>query len=61
MNTSREKVAVVGGLRIPFVKSFTSYLDASNQDMLTHVLSNLVRKYGLTGERLGDVAFGAVM
>lgn len=61
MNTSREKVAVIGGLRIPFVKSFTNYSEASNQDMLTHILAKLVQKYGLTGERLGDVAFGSVM
>jgi acetyl-CoA C-acetyltransferase len=61
VNTSREKVAVIGGLRIPFVKSFTSYSNSSNQDMLTHVLTKMVQKYGLTGERLGDVAFGSVM
>lgn len=61
MNTSREKVAVVGGLRIPFVKSFTGYSNSSNQDMLTHVLSKLVDKFNLKGERLGDVAFGSVM
>ena len=28
-------VAILGGARIPFARSYTAYVDASNQDMLT--------------------------
>ena len=55
------RVAIVGGLRIPFVKSFSHYLDCSNQEMLTVVLKELVNKFALNGKQLGDVALGAVM
>lgn len=56
-----EKVAIVGSQRVPFVKSFTHYLRTSNQDMLTACLQQLVARYKLSGERLGDVALGAIM
>jgi acetyl-CoA C-acetyltransferase len=55
------RVAVIGGRRIPFVRSHTLYERASNQDMMTAVLRGLAAAYGLEGERLGDVALGAVM
>jgi acetyl-CoA C-acetyltransferase len=54
-------VAVVGGARIPFARSNTAYVAASNQDMLTAALSALVDKFGLKGERVGEVAAGAVI
>lgn len=56
-----QRVAIIGGQRIPFVKSFKEYSRTSNQDMLTASLQALVKKYNLQGKRLGDVAFGAVM
>jgi acetyl-CoA C-acetyltransferase len=55
------RVAVVGGLRIPFCRAHTAYARCSNQDMMTAVLRALVGKYRLEGERLGDVALGAVI
>ncbi len=55
------RVAIVGGLRIPFARAYTAYAAASNQDMLTAVLRALVERYRLQGERLGDVAAGAVI
>src|SRR5580698_6481330 len=55
------RVAIVGGLRIPFARSYTAYAGASNQDMLTAVLRALVERFKLQGERLGDVAAGAVI
>ncbi|MBT7609174.1 MAG: acetyl-CoA C-acetyltransferase [Bacteriovoracaceae bacterium] len=55
------KVVIVGGVRIPFVKSFTKYKNVSNKDMLTHVLQALVKKYKLQGKRVDEVALGAVM
>ena len=55
------RVAIVGGLRIPFARAYTAYATASNQDMLTAVLRGLVERFKLQGERLGDVAAGAVI
>jgi acetyl-CoA C-acetyltransferase len=55
------KVAILGGTRIPFARSNTVYSHKSNQDMLTAALRGLVDKYQLHGERLGEVAAGAVL
>jgi acetyl-CoA C-acetyltransferase len=55
------RVAIIGGNRIPFVRSNTSYTDVSNQEMLTATLQGLVTRFNLRGERLGEVAAGAVI
>jgi len=60
MNTIR-RVAIIGGNRIPFVRSNTVYAHASNQEMLTAAMQGLVDRFNLHGERLGEVAAGAVM
>ncbi|MFM8864456.1 MAG: acetyl-CoA C-acetyltransferase [Limnohabitans sp.] len=59
-NTLR-RVAIVGGNRIPFARSNTAYLRASNLEMLATTLQGLVDRFNLHGQRLGDVAAGAVM
>ena len=59
-NTLR-RVAIVGGNRIPFARSNTAYAHVSNLDMLAVTLQGLVDRFGLHGQRLGDVAAGAVM
>jgi acetyl-CoA C-acetyltransferase len=61
MNAQTRKVAVVGANRIPFARSNSTYSHASNQDMLTAALDGLVDRYGLQGERIGEVAGGAVL
>ncbi|HEV8095995.1 MAG TPA: acetyl-CoA C-acetyltransferase [Burkholderiales bacterium] len=61
MSDTVRRVAIVGSVRIPFARSNTAYGDASNQDMLTAALSGLVDKFGLKGEKLGEVAAGAVI
>jgi acetyl-CoA C-acetyltransferase len=61
-STSRPaRAAVLGGNRIPFARANGRYARASNQDMLTTALEGLVARYGLAGERLGEVAAGAVI
>lgn len=55
------RVAVLGGNRIPFARSNSVYSKASNQDMLTAALDGLVTRFGLEGERLGEVVAGAVL
>lgn len=61
MQSSTRRVAVVGGNRIPFARSNTVYAHASNQDMLTAAIDGLVARFGLQGERLGEVVAGAVL
>jgi acetyl-CoA C-acetyltransferase len=60
---SREprRVAVLGGNRIPFARANGPYAMASNQDMLTAALDGLVARFGLAGERVGEVVAGAVL
>jgi acetyl-CoA C-acetyltransferase len=60
-NQQARRVAVIGGIRIPFCRAHTSYARCSNQDMMTAVLRALVARYSLAGERLGDVSLGAVI
>ena len=52
---------VLGGNRIPFARAGGPYVRASNQDMLTATIDGLVARYGLQGERIGEVAAGAVL
>ena len=61
MRNKNNRVAILGSLRIPFVKSFKEYTRTSNQEMLTATLQGLADKYDLGGKLLGDVSFGAVM
>lgn len=55
------RVAIIGGTRIPFCRSYTGYASKSNQDMMSAALIGLVEKYQLQGKQLGDVSLGAVI
>ena len=55
------RVAIVGGVRIPFCRSHTGYARETNQSMMTATLTALVDKYDLRRQTLGDVALGAVL
>jgi acetyl-CoA C-acetyltransferase len=55
------RVAIVGGVRIPFARLYTAYAKATNQDMLTAAFRAVVDRFKLQGQRLGDVAGGAVI
>lgn len=58
---SRRRIALIGGTRIPFARQNTQYVETSNLEMLTATLDALVVRFGLVGERLGEVAAGAVL
>lgn len=60
-NTQARRVAIVGYNRIPFARHNTAYADASNQEMMIAALNGLIDKYNLKGQRLGEVAGGAVI
>ncbi|MDQ0375003.1 acetyl-CoA C-acetyltransferase [Cellulomonas humilata] len=59
--TEVRRAYVLGGNRIPFARAGGPYVRASNQDMLTAAIDGLVARYGLQGERIGEVAAGAVL
>ncbi|WP_084103838.1 acetyl-CoA C-acetyltransferase [Demequina sp. NBRC 110056] len=52
---------VIGGNRTPFAKAGGPYAEASNHDLLTAALDGLIARFGLAGERIGEVAGGAVL
>jgi acetyl-CoA C-acetyltransferase len=56
-----QRVAIIGGNRLPFARSNTAYSTASNLEMLTATLQGLVDRFNLHGVRMGDVVGGAVM
>lgn len=58
--TARRAV-VIGGNRVPFARAHGAYANASNQDLLTAALDGLVARFGLQGERIGQVSAGAVI
>ena len=55
------QAAIVGGNRIPFARSNSTYAQASNQDMLTATLDGLVARFGLQDRQVGEVVAGAVL
>ncbi|GAA0307601.1 acetyl-CoA C-acetyltransferase [Kineococcus aurantiacus] len=55
------RAAIVGGNRTPFVRAGHRYAQVSAQDLLVAALDGLVARYGLAGERLGEVVAGAVL
>ncbi len=61
VGTSPRRVAIVGGVRIPFARGNGAYAHVGNQEMLTAVFRALVEKFGLRGQRVDEVAAGAVM
>jgi acetyl-CoA C-acetyltransferase len=61
VGSAARRVAIVGGVRIPFARSYSAYATASNQEMLTAVFRGVVERFKLQGVRLGDVAAGAVI
>lgn len=61
IQTTIRRVAILGGNRIPFARSNGAYAKATNMDMLTATLNGLVSRFGLQGQRLGEVVAGAVL
>ena len=61
LSSGQNRVAILGGNRIPFARSNGSYADVSNTDMLTAALDGLVERFNLQDEKIGEVVAGAVM
>lgn len=61
-----KKIAIIGGIRTPFARSFGAYMGVSNQELMTASLKALVEKFHLQDKMapkktIGEVAVGAVM
>jgi acetyl-CoA C-acetyltransferase len=56
-----KRVAIVGGIRIPFARAHGAYASVGNQEMLTAAFRGVVDRYKLQGVRLGDAIAGAVI
>src|SRR5689334_14405421 len=61
MNANARRVAVLGGIRIPFARQNGPYARASNQDMMTATLEALISRFSLQDETLGEVSAGGVL
>jgi len=55
------RAVVLGGNRTPFGRAGRALASASTKDLLTAALDGLVARFGLAGERLGEVSAGAVL
>jgi acetyl-CoA C-acetyltransferase len=61
MTEGIRRVAVIGGVRIPFCRSNTLYADLTNLEMQTTVLDGLADKYGLEEVHIDEAVGGAVV
>jgi acetyl-CoA C-acetyltransferase len=61
MVTFPRRIAIMGGVRIPFCRSNTLYADLSNLDMMTTALDGLIERFGLAGQHIDEATGGAVV
>jgi acetyl-CoA C-acetyltransferase len=61
MTRELRRVAVIGGVRIPFCRSNTLYADLSNLEMMAAALNGLVDRFGLKNQHVDEVVGGAVV
>ena len=61
MDITQRRVAVIGGVRVPFCRSNTAYAEVGNFGLSVKVLGALVERFGLHGVELGEVALGSVI
>jgi acetyl-CoA C-acetyltransferase len=61
VGSAARRVAIIGGVRIPFARGNGAYAQVGNQEMLSATLQGIVERYRLQGQRLDEVAAGAVM
>lgn len=58
--SSKRRVAIVGGVRLPFCRSNTFYFDQSNLDLLSATLEGIVQRFQLVDQQVDEVVAGAV-
>ena len=55
------RVAIVDGLRTPFVKSGTAFKDLTTLDLASAVVKELLQRSGVEGGQVDQVVYGAVI
>lgn len=55
------RVAIVGGSRVPFARSFGPYMGVNIQTMMAAAVEGVAKKYNLSGMTIGELAVGAVL
>lgn len=58
---SLREIAILGGRRTPFARSWTNYMGITEQDLMTAAVKAVVDQFGLQNETLGEVALGCVI
>lgn len=58
--TELQRIAVIGGSRIPFCRSNTLYAEQTNLDLLSASIDGVVQRFGLQGRQVDKVIAGAV-
>ncbi len=61
MRNLNRDVYILGGMRVPFTKSFAQYKEVSIEELMLAPLKALVEKNNLNGKKLGDVALGTLI
>ncbi len=56
-----ERIAVVDGVRTPFVKAGTAFRELSMQQLGAHVLKSLIARSGVKAAEVDEFIFGAVL
>ncbi len=54
-----QRVAILGGVRIPFCRNNTAYADVGNFGMAVKTLGSLVERFDLHGVELGVTSHSA--
>jgi acetyl-CoA acetyltransferase family protein len=57
----QKKVAIIGGVRTPFVKAGTVFSELSFQELSALVLKELMQRYSIDTMELGEVVWGTVL
>jgi acetyl-CoA acetyltransferase family protein len=60
-NIGRERIAIIGGVRTPFVKAATAFKDISMQQLGVHVLQWLVERCQLKTTEIDEFIFSTVL
>lgn len=60
MSDALQRVAIIGGVRIPFCRASGPYADNSNLDMLIAALQGLSNRFNLAGVKIDEVVAGAI-
>ena len=55
------RVAIVDGLRTPFVKSGTEFKDVSALTLASGVVTELIQRSGIEGSQIDQVVYGTVI